>query len=113
MPHSFFCGRTGGRIILALISIVVFTIGMFVLASLFFDLDPDGHHLRDWLHDSRWNLFVWRLALYAGIVFFWFCQVRPLLLTHYSSVRPRLPRTELIVVSFILFMEIVAWKGMA
>jgi hypothetical protein len=42
---------------------------MFVLASLFFDLDPDGHHLRDWLHDSRWNLFVWRLALYAGIVF--------------------------------------------
>lgn len=113
MAISSFRVRTGGRIILVLIALIVFTAGMFALASLFFDLDPDGHHLRNWLHDSRWGLFVWRLALYAGIACFWFCRVRPLLLTRLPDVCPRLLRTELIVASFILFMEIVAWNGVA
>lgn len=113
MVLSSFRVRAGGRIILVLIALIVFTAGMFGLASLFFDLDPDGHHLRDWLHDSRWGWFVWRIAVYAGIAFFWFCRVRPLLLTRHPDVRPRLPRTELIVASFILFMECIAWKGVA
>jgi hypothetical protein len=113
MVRSYFRVRAGGRIILVLIALVVFTAGMFALASLLFDLDPDGHHLRDWLHDSRWGWFIWRMAVYAGIAYFWFYRVRPLLLTRNPEVRSRLPRTELIVSSFILFMEIVAWKGVA
>lgn len=113
MSLSSFSGRAGGRIILTLIALIVFTAGMFALASLFFDLDPDGHHLRGWLHDSRWGWFVWRMMVYAGIVFFWFYRVRPLLLTRYPDVRPRLPRTEFIVSSFILFTEIVTWMGVA
>ncbi|MEH4661143.1 MULTISPECIES: hypothetical protein [Enterobacteriaceae] len=113
MVLTFFRGRTGGRIILALIVIVLFTAGMFALASLFFDLDPDGHLLRDWLHDSRWGWFIWRMTVYAAIVFFWFFRVRPVLLSRSPDVRQRLPRTELVVLSFILFMEFVAWKGVA
>ena len=113
MALSSFRVRTGGRLILVLIGLIVFTAGMFALASLFFDLDPDGHHLRDWLHDSRWGWFIWRMAMYVGITCFWFYRVRPLLLTRNPEVRPRLPRTELIVSSFILFAEIVTWMGVA
>lgn len=113
MAISSFRVRAGGRIILVLTGLIVFTVGLFALASLFFDLDPDGHHLRDWLHDSRWGWFIWRMAVYACIAYFWFYRVRSLLLTRNPEVRQRLPRTELIVSSFILFMEIVAWKGVA
>lgn len=113
MPRSLFSGRIGGRIILVLTALIAFTAGMFALASLFFDLDPDGHHTREWLHNSRWGWFIWRLTVYAGIACFWYYRVRPLLLTRYPDVRPRLPRTEFVVASFIIFMEIVAWNGVA
>ncbi|KDE34193.1 membrane protein [Kosakonia radicincitans UMEnt01/12] len=111
MHLSFLSGRAGGRIVLLLIALVLFTGGMFILASFFFDHDPDGHLLRDWLHDSRWAWFAWRICVYASITFFWFFRVRPALLSRTPDARQRLPRTELLVASFILFMEFVAWKG--
>ncbi|MBY6257807.1 hypothetical protein K3G69_15000 [Phytobacter diazotrophicus] len=101
MKRSFLRGRTG-RIVLMIAALLLITVAMFALASVFMAYDPDGHLTRRWLHDSRWALFTWRLLMYAGIAVVW-----------RMKVRARLPRTELLGVLFIAATECVAWAGVA
>lgn len=112
MKLSFFRGRSG-RVLLVIIAILLLTVAMFALASVFMAYDPDGHLTRRWLHDSRWALFVWRLVMYAGIAAVWLVKVRPQLLARRAEGHARLRRTELLCVLFILASEFVAWTGAA
>ena len=110
MKRSFLRGRTG-RIVLMVTALLLITVAMFALASVFMAYDPDGHLTRRWLHDSRWSLFAWRLLMYAGIAVAWRMKVRPQMLARWPEVRSRLPRTELLSVLFIAATECVAWAG--
>lgn len=110
MKRSFFRGRTG-RIVLMVTALLLITVAMFALASVFMAYDPDGHLTRRWLHDSRWALFTWRVFMYAGIAAVWWLKVRPPLLARWPEARSRLPRTELLSVLFIAATECVAWAG--
>ncbi|ADF60017.1 MULTISPECIES: hypothetical protein [Enterobacteriaceae] len=112
MKRSFLRGRTG-RIVLMIAALLLITVAMFALASVFMAYDPDGHLTRRWLHDSRWALFTWRLLMYAGIAVVWRMKVRPQMLARWPEVRARLPRTELLGVLFIAATECVAWAGVA
>nr|WP_310615744.1 hypothetical protein [Pantoea cypripedii] len=112
MKPSFIRGRTG-RVVLMVAVLLLITVAMFALASVFMAFDPDGHLTRRWLHESRWALFAWRLLMYACIVAIWLVKVRPQMLTRWPETRTRLPRTELICVLFILTTECVAWAGVA
>lgn len=112
MKRSFLRGRTG-RIVLMVTVLLLITVAMFALASVFMAYDPDGHLTRRWLHDSRWALFVWRLVMYAGIAAVWLVKVRPQLLARRTEGHARLRRTELLCVLFILASEFVAWTGAA
>jgi hypothetical protein len=112
MKNSFLRSRYG-RVLLVIIAILLLTVAMFALASVFMAYDPDGHLTRRWLHDSRWALFAWRLVMYAGIAAAWWMKVRPQMLARWPEVRPRLPRTELLGVLFIVATECVAWAGVA
>lgn len=112
MKRSFLRGRTG-RIVLMVAALLLLTVAMFALASVFMAYDPDGHLTRLWLHDSRWALFTWRLFMYAGIAVAWRMKVRPQMLARWPEVRGRLPRTELLSVLFIVATECVAWAGVA
>lgn len=112
MKLIFFRGRLG-RFLLIILSLVILTLAIFFLASVFMAHDPDGHLVRNWLHENRWGLFVWRLVIYAGIVGSWFLKVRAQLLQRWPAVRQRLPRTELLVLLFLLTTEWVAWHNVA
>ncbi|HDZ2453984.1 TPA: hypothetical protein RSR67_002804 [Klebsiella pneumoniae] len=112
MKRNFLRGRTG-RLLLVILSLLLVTVVMFALASVFMAYDPDGHLTRRWLHDNRRGLFAWRLVMYAGIAAAWLMKVRPQMLKHWPEVRARLPRTELLCVLFILATECVAWAGVA
>lgn len=108
MKPSDIRGRVG-RILLMLLPILLVTVVMFALASVFMAYDPDGQLTRRWLHESRWALFAWRLVMYAGIAAAWVLKIRPRLLKRWPKVCPRLLRTELLGVMFILVTECVAW----
>ncbi len=110
MKRSFLRGRTG-RIVLMVTVLLLITVAMFALASVFMAYDPDGHLTRRWLHDSRWALFAWRLLMYAGIAVAWWMKVRPQMLERWPEVRSRLLRTELLGVLFIAATECVARAG--
>lgn len=110
MKRSFLRGRTG-RIVLMVTVLLLITVAMFALASVFMAYDPDGYLTRRWLHDSRWALFAWRLVMYAGITVAWLMKVRPQMLVRWPEVRARLPRTERLCVLFIAATECVAWAG--
>lgn len=112
MTLSSFRGRAG-RILLMLLPLLLVTVAMFALASVFMAYDPDGQLTRRWLHESRWGLFAWRLVMYAGIAAAWGLKIRPQLLKRWPEARARLPRTELLGVLFILATECVAWTGTA
>lgn len=105
-------GRAG-RILLVVIPLLLITVVMFAIASMFMTYDPDGHLLRNWLHQSRWGLFAWRLVMYASIAAAWIIKVRPQMLKRWPETEGRLPRTELLCVLFILATEYVAWTGTA
>jgi uncharacterized BrkB/YihY/UPF0761 family membrane protein len=85
MKRSFLRGRTG-RIVLMIAALLLITVAMFALASVFMAYDPDGHLTRRWLHDSRWALFTWRLLMYAGIAVVWRMKVRPQMLARWPEV---------------------------
>ncbi|WP_235192751.1 hypothetical protein [Erwinia mallotivora] len=101
------------RVALLILSMMLLTAGMFAVASVFMAYDPDGHLTREWLHDSRWWLFAWRLTLLTGLATVWFWWVRPRVIRRWPQVRLRLPRTEALAVLFILATEYVAWSGAA
>ncbi|WP_369012152.1 hypothetical protein SM114_01595 [Erwinia pyrifoliae] len=56
MKLTLFSGRTG-RVVIVLLLVLLMTVAMFAVASLFMAYDPDGHLTRSWLHQSRWGLF--------------------------------------------------------
>ncbi|EOS93051.1 hypothetical protein LU631_07440 [Erwinia tracheiphila] len=101
------------RVALLILSMLLLMAGMFAVASVFMAYDPDGHLTRNWLHDSRWWLFAWRLTFCTGLAAVWLCRVRPRVLRRWPQVRSRLPRTEALAVLFILATEYVAWSGAA
>lgn len=106
------CGRVG-RILFVALSFLLLTVVMFAIASVFMAYDPDGHLTRNWLHQNRWGLFGWRLAIYAGISSAWLLKVRPQIVARWPETRARLPRTEWLGVLFMLVTESVAWMSVA
>jgi uncharacterized BrkB/YihY/UPF0761 family membrane protein len=111
MKRSFLRGRTG-RIVLMIAALLLITVAMFALASVFMAYDPDGHLTRRWLHDSRWALFTWRLLMYAGIAVVWRMKVRPQMLARWPEVRLAC-RARNCSALFIAATECVAWAGVA
>ncbi|MCX8957002.1 hypothetical protein [Erwinia psidii] len=101
------------RVAVLTLSVLLLSAGMFAVASVFMAYDPDGHLTRDWLHNSRWSLFAWRLTLYTGMAVVWLHRMRPRVVRRWPQARPRLPRTEALAVLFILATEYVAWSGVA
>ncbi|CCG85998.1 hypothetical protein [Erwinia piriflorinigrans] len=110
MKLTLFSGRTG-RIVIVLLLVLLMTVAMFAVASLFMAYDPDGHLTRSWLHQSRWGLFGWRITLYVGLALVWLLKVRPQAVRYWPQIRQRLPRTELLAVLFMLATEYVAWTS--
>lgn len=98
-----------GRIALVFLVIVVLTAGLFLFASVLFELDPDGQKVRGWLSASRYGLFVWRLTLYTVLGWAWFCVVRPKVMK--KAPGSSLRRLEWTAVGFILVLEFAAWRS--
>lgn len=103
-------GRVG-HVLFILLYMVLLLFVMLIVASYFMAFDPDGHITRNWLHQSRWELFGWRIAMYVPICVTWMLKVRPAMLQRWPETRQRLLRTELLSVFFILATEYVAWTS--
>ncbi|HEY3592207.1 MAG TPA: hypothetical protein VGL07_19385 [Buttiauxella sp.] len=97
------------RFVLTFLVILALTVGFFLMASLLFDADPDGHKVRDWLSASRYGLFLWRLSIYTGICWAWFYVVRPQVVM--KSPGQSLHRLEWMTAGFIIVIEFVAWRS--
>lgn len=110
MKRRFLSGLTA-RILLIFLSTVLAMAVIFGLASVFMAYDPDGHLIRQWLYDSRWGMFAWRLSIYVLIGSIWIMNLRPRLLKRWPEASARLPRTELLAALFILATEYVAWSN--
>ena len=101
-------GRTR-RFVLAFLVILALTVGLFLIASVLFEADPDGHKVRDWLSASRYGLFAWRLTIYTGLCWAWFYVVRPQVVK--KSPGQSLHRLEWMVAGFIIVIEFAAWRS--
>ncbi|MFB4355954.1 hypothetical protein RBJ15_09790 [Pantoea sp. BS_4] len=100
-----------GRILLIFLYTFLAVGTLFGLASVFMAYDPDGHLIQKWLYDSRWAMFVWRLCMYILVGCIWILNMRPRLLKRWPEAAARLPRTELLVVIYVLATEYVAWSN--
>lgn len=101
-------GRTR-RFVLTFLVILALTVGLFLIASLLFEADPDGHKVRDWLRASRYCLFLWRLSIYTGLCWVWFYVVRPQVVK--KSLGQSLHRLEWMAAVFIIVIEFAAWRS--
>ncbi|MBU9819905.1 hypothetical protein J1782_08395 [Rahnella sp. BCC 1045] len=101
-------GRTL-KVALVLLLIVAMTVGLFLLASVLFEFDPDGQKVRGWLNANRYGLFTWRLTLYALIGWGWFFVVRPQATVKMPGIS--IQRLEWITVGFIVILELAAWRS--
>ena len=110
MKRKILSGLTG-RILLIFLSTVVAMAALFGVASVFMAYDPDGHLIQKWLYDSRCAMFAWRLCMYVFIGCIWIMKLRPRLLKRWPEAAARLPRTELLVVIYVLATEYVAWSN--
>lgn len=110
MKRRFLSGLTG-RIILIILYMFLAMGAIFGLASVFIAYDPDGHLIQKWLYDSRWAMFAWRLCMYVFTGCIWIMNLRPRLLKRWPGAAARLPRTELLVVIYVLTTEYVAWSN--
>lgn len=101
--------KRAGRLAIICLTTVALTAGMFLFASVLFELDPGGQKVQGWLNASRYGLFVWRLTLYAVLCWAWFSVVRPKVvkLSPASSLR----RMELMSAVFLLVLEFAAWRS--
>ncbi|HEN3613525.1 TPA: hypothetical protein U5E22_002457 [Yersinia enterocolitica] len=98
-----------GRLALIVLVIMALTVGLFLLVLMLFELDPDGHKVRDWLSASRYGLFVWRLTLYTVLGWAWCCGVRSQVMK--KSPGSSLRRLEWTAAGFILVLEFAAWRS--
>ncbi|WP_370620381.1 hypothetical protein [Pantoea ananatis] len=110
MKRRFLSGLTVRILLISLITVVAMA-AIFGLASVFMAYDPDGHLIQKWLYDSRWAMFAWRLCMYVFIGYIWIMNLRPRLLKRWPEAAARLPRTELLVVIYVLATEYVAWSN--
>ncbi|MGX9249957.1 hypothetical protein ACWXWE_03870 [Pantoea ananatis] len=110
MKRAFLSGLTG-RILLIFLYMFLAMGAIFGLASVFMAYDPDGHLIQQWLYDSRWAMFAWRLCIYVIIGCIWIMNMRPRLLKRWPEAAARLPRTELLAVIYVLATEYVAWSN--
>lgn len=110
MKRRFLSGLTG-RILLIFLFTFLAMAALFGLASVFMAYDPDGHLIQKWLYDSRWAMFAWRLCMYVFIGCIWIMNLRPRLLKRWPEAAAHLPRTEMLVVIYVLATEYVAWSN--
>ncbi|WP_431022200.1 Metallophosphoesterase [Erwinia rhapontici] len=100
-----------GRLAMICLTMVALTAGMFLFASVLFELDPSGQKIQAWLNASRYGLFIWRLTLYTMLCWAWFAVVRPKVVKVSPGAGSSLRRMEWTTAGFILVLEFAAWRS--
>lgn len=98
-----------GRFVITVAIVLFLATLFFLLAAVLFNSDPDGHRVRNWLSESRYWLFAWRLTIYTVVGWLWFVIVRPKVLKR--SPADSLHRLEWVACAFILVSEFAAWRS--
>ncbi|HDL7749459.1 TPA: hypothetical protein PXP51_001811 [Yersinia enterocolitica] len=97
-----------GRFALSAAVVLILIMALFLGAGILFERDPTGHQVRNWLIDSRYGLFIWRLMLYSVLAWLWFNMVRPKTLE--KAPDDLLLRLEWMSVTLILLIELAVWR---
>ena len=78
---------------------------LLLMVAVMINVLGDMQSWRDWVRDHALGLLLWRLGLYAALIYGWL-RMRTRLLLRGAQIRPRLRRTEVAGIAALMLLEI-------
>ena len=78
---------------------------LLLIAAVMINVLGDMQSWHDWVRDHALGLLLWRLGLYAALIYGWL-RMRTRLLLRAQETRPRLRRTEVAGIAALMLLEV-------
>lgn len=78
---------------------------LLLMVAVMINVLGDMQYWRGWVRDHALGLLLWRMGLYAVLIYSWL-RIRTRLLLRGAQIRPRLRRTEVAGIAALVLLEI-------